>query len=823
MQKVIGIDFGTSTTYMNVKRYNGTEPDGDKFSYMPVVFNYGESSGFVATVVRENADGSFDFGEKASEPLEGSSTHAEIKMRLESSNEAERADARRITKKFFQFLHETYVQQSGNLGSGDDEEETVVSYPVKWREDTAQFMLEAAREAGFRNVRGTDEAEAAVATVLCQSSGGKGLIYRDKPGYLLLIDMGAGTTDLVVCKYRAADTGIAIELVTSWPQSADEPTFGGREVDAVLSRHVEEYLAKALSPALHQLAHDMANAPGSAKKWKELTVSTELAAGRRVTTCGYLDAIRSMLNSPFPAFGREEFENFAGNGLRDYVRLLKGCLAESARRDAVFAANGLDLVILTGGHSAWYFAKEILTGAMEGWLDHPALARVRENPSRVVSLPNPQTTVSLGLVYSKLPYKLERQAPPAENADTNGKAEGVPEDADASYVEMARTFLAGRPCDPQMLRFARARLHIPDGEKILYAEGRTRGNADPGTYAIAESGIYLQGPFGAGHHLSWPEFVHAEWGGRAFAAPSWRVENNWNMSVPLGITRNNCTLKDLHIHLRQQRLKLESGDPQPELTENKSAQGTTVCKGTDVQTKAELQTTLLQQLKQVEEKAVTSETRTELTEDWYQQAVRFELGKGEQQSWEKAVYWYQRAAKKGHVNANNRLGMCYEEGHGVEQNIEQAIFWYGKAAEQGNVDAQNAIQRLTGHSESSDVDFAAIVRQVIAETGVLSRSRINRYTRLLADICKVPDDEGVLLTYDNTLNMNGKGGLVLTNLALYSRQWPLPPGRYPWEEFVDRFDEVRPCLAAWDPDEPKWVNPFLDTLHQRMKQQVTSR
>ena len=263
MQKVIGIDFGTSTTYMNVKRYNGTEPDGDKFSYMPVVFNYGESSGFVATVVRENADGSFDFGEKASEPLEGSSTHAEIKMRLESSNEAERADARRITKKFFQFLHETYVQQSGNLGSGDDEEETVVSYPVKWREDTAQFMLEAAREAGFRNVRGMDEAEAAVATVLCQSSGGKGLIYRDKPGYLLLIDMGAGTTDLVVCKYRAADTGIAIELVTSWPQSADEPTFGGREVDAVLSRHVEEYLAKALSPALHQLAHDMANAPGS--------------------------------------------------------------------------------------------------------------------------------------------------------------------------------------------------------------------------------------------------------------------------------------------------------------------------------------------------------------------------------------------------------------------------------------------------------------------------------------------------------------------------------------------------------------------------------
>ena len=57
MQRVIGIDFGTSTTYMSVKRYNGSQPDGDKFSYMPVMFNYGESSGYVASIVRENARG----------------------------------------------------------------------------------------------------------------------------------------------------------------------------------------------------------------------------------------------------------------------------------------------------------------------------------------------------------------------------------------------------------------------------------------------------------------------------------------------------------------------------------------------------------------------------------------------------------------------------------------------------------------------------------------------------------------------------------------------------------------------------------------------
>ena len=46
---------------MNIKRYNGAQPDGDKFSYIPVMFNHGESSGYVASIVRENADGSFGY------------------------------------------------------------------------------------------------------------------------------------------------------------------------------------------------------------------------------------------------------------------------------------------------------------------------------------------------------------------------------------------------------------------------------------------------------------------------------------------------------------------------------------------------------------------------------------------------------------------------------------------------------------------------------------------------------------------------------------------------------------------------------------------
>lgn len=417
MQRIIGIDFGTSTTYMNVKRYNGDQPIEDRFSYLPVVFNYGESSGFVASVVRENADGSFDFGEKAEKQLDGAEIYKEIKMSLESPDEHKRSEARRITKEFFKYLYETYTQQAASFGGTDDIEETIISYPVKWQTETTRFMIEAAQEAGFQNVHGMDEASAAVMAVLCQNANSN-LISADKSGYLMMIDMGAGTTDLVVCKYQSNKSGdVRVELVSSWPDTSDEPSFGGREIDAVLEKYVENYLAKALNPALAPQAHIIASTPGQAKMWKERNVSISLAANKQVNTCAYIGTykIMGMLNGDFTAFGRAEFEKMAESGLRDYVSLLLGCLMSTGIKDPKFKSDGLDFVVLTGGHSAWYFAREIIDGTMAGYLEHPALSLIRKEKDRVVNLPNPQTTVSLGLVYSKLPYRLTKDTHVPEN------------------------------------------------------------------------------------------------------------------------------------------------------------------------------------------------------------------------------------------------------------------------------------------------------------------------------------------------------------------------------------------------------------------------
>jgi TPR repeat protein len=72
----------------------------------------------------------------------------------------------------------------------------------------------------------------------------------------------------------------------------------------------------------------------------------------------------------------------------------------------------------------------------------------------------------------------------------------------------------------------------------------------------------------------------------------------------------------------------------------------------------------------------------------------YDKGKGVSQDYEKAVYWYQKAADQGDANGQLNLGLMYDKGRGVEQDYEKAVYWYQKAADQGDEDAQKAISRL---------------------------------------------------------------------------------------------------------------------------------
>jgi TPR repeat protein len=69
----------------------------------------------------------------------------------------------------------------------------------------------------------------------------------------------------------------------------------------------------------------------------------------------------------------------------------------------------------------------------------------------------------------------------------------------------------------------------------------------------------------------------------------------------------------------------------------------------------------------------------------------YEHGEGVEQSYERAVEYYEPAAHLGHVKAQYNLGHMYYNGDGVEKDIAKTREWWTKAAAQGE---KNAIKNL---------------------------------------------------------------------------------------------------------------------------------
>ena len=71
----------------------------------------------------------------------------------------------------------------------------------------------------------------------------------------------------------------------------------------------------------------------------------------------------------------------------------------------------------------------------------------------------------------------------------------------------------------------------------------------------------------------------------------------------------------------------------------------------------------------------------------------------DKQEYEKAVFWYEKAAKQNHLDAQNNLGNCYYDGEGIERNYRKAVFWYRKAAEKNNSAAQFNLSNCYYHGK----------------------------------------------------------------------------------------------------------------------------
>ena len=401
-ERIIGVDFGTSTSVIRVKRYRDGKPVGDRLEVKPVKFNMGKSE-IVPTLIQQLPSGDAYFGHEAEIAHRNAKTFQNFKVDIENPDKDIQRQARELTTAFFKYLAKTYKDQSdgGHLGEVDDWQRTIISYPVKWSKDAKDFMVRTAREAGFPNVEGVDEAQAAIQAVTVQNTGlltRKGYFRENVSVYILLIDMGAGTTDLVLCRHTPGAQP-KTDILSTWPQGGNA-LFGGREVDELLKNYISKAMPEdGADIVLKKIGIE------KYKAWKEDIVSPALEKGESVDYFSALDDLLNLMDIEAKyCVSRDSFEAYMSDYLRQFPKLVNGCVQASG-----LSGYCVDLVILTGGHSRWYFVREMLTGKLErfGTVD---LRKIQADPECVIPISLPQETVALGLAY--MPLKVEVPAEP---------------------------------------------------------------------------------------------------------------------------------------------------------------------------------------------------------------------------------------------------------------------------------------------------------------------------------------------------------------------------------------------------------------------------
>jgi hypothetical protein len=145
-------------------------------------------------------------------------------------------------------------------------------------------------------------------------------------------------------------------------------SFGGRDVDVILSQFFANYLVTNWNPDVSKLyIEDAELLSPEVIAYKENVLSPALANETVVDTFQYVHRhfrrthfLRS--DAPLDRMDRELFGKIASEHLQTFVRLVNGAIDEVTKSGKLTGGDDIDLAILTGGHSRWYFIREILCG-----------------------------------------------------------------------------------------------------------------------------------------------------------------------------------------------------------------------------------------------------------------------------------------------------------------------------------------------------------------------------------------------------------------------------------------------------------------------------
>jgi molecular chaperone DnaK (HSP70) len=416
---IIGIDFGTSATVVKVKNYAEGIPESHCES---LVVN---GSHTIPTLIFERNDSTLFFGQEAIREQNAGTEgvlYQNFKMDLIHSNPDRRDKAQKLVQEFFKFLYSEFSKQRAVLHVSQ-KTSTYVSYPAKWTPDIVRFMKECAIAAGFgteANVFGETEPTAAIFSTFVNHSeeiNENKIVVQERPINVMMLDMGAGTSDVTIFKFKVDKNnkffvGYENQIIT-YPTVDNTYLCGGREIDKLLSEYVMNYVRNAVKPEYASLTSiiEKTVVEGS-KDWKESSISPALSRNETSGKPGFLAPYSSMgaFNSGkvFDDIDRSRFELLVHEHQVQLYHLINEAIKKA--KTVIHGLNGpedIDLVILTGGHSQWYYTEDFFRG-VQVIKELPALnfQKIKNNPKRLIHEARAQETVANGLVYRDLSFKV---------------------------------------------------------------------------------------------------------------------------------------------------------------------------------------------------------------------------------------------------------------------------------------------------------------------------------------------------------------------------------------------------------------------------------
>ena len=420
MKLIVGIDFGTSTTIVKYK-IEGNDTivsikDSDGVSDIIPTAIFRPTSTDAQTLYGKVAISRFNGGEEGE-------LITNFKMGLLSSDPNVIEKSKSQIKEFLRYVYTCFYDQTKGLNYTDSE--IYVSYPAKWSSSLAQFMKEAVREAGFcGTIHGVFEPVAAVQNALhshvkrLQESE---LLGVNKPLNILMLDMGAGTSDIYIFPLTLENCDGIYKVIpqkgTPYPSIDDPSLCGGCEIDKMLQELIHDHLKKTLSFDDDQL--NQIFTLSDAKRWKDEHLSNTLkdnqSAGLPNKILSTIKALESFLDknkleaAKNFTINRSSFEEKTKTHWETLYRMIQSAIALHAKTYNI-SAEDIDLVLLTGGHSAWYTVPKLFNGdGIRGniGVDHihegqtvsaSHFSKIEKEPWRILSDPLSQESVAKGLV-----------------------------------------------------------------------------------------------------------------------------------------------------------------------------------------------------------------------------------------------------------------------------------------------------------------------------------------------------------------------------------------------------------------------------------------